>query len=63
MSRVYKIALILKCRNSLPVYHDLNKLSDRELHEQVVRLIRGMRTNESSTIARMRLATPTCSLN
>ncbi|MBK8613635.1 MAG: hypothetical protein IPN85_09090 [Flavobacteriales bacterium] len=35
MSRAYKIALILKSRNSLPVYKDLSKLSDRELDEQV----------------------------
>lgn len=63
MSRSYKIALILKSRSSLPVYRDLAKLSDRELDEQVMALIRRMRTNESATIARMVQRTPTFSLN
>ena len=63
MSRSYKIALILKSRNSLPVYTDLTKLSDRELDEQVVAMIRRMRTNESSVIARMSLREPTFSLS
>jgi hypothetical protein len=63
MSRSYKIALILKSRSSLPVYRDLAKLSDRELDEQVMALIRRMRTNESATIARMVQRVPTFSLN
>ncbi len=63
MSRSYKIALILKSRSSLPIYRDLAKLSDRELDEQVLALIRRMRTNESATIARMVQRNPTFSLN
>lgn len=63
MSRSYKIALILKSRSSLPVYRDLSKLSERELDEQVAAMIRRMRANESSIIARMMLRQPTFSLN
>jgi hypothetical protein len=63
MSRHYKIALILKCNSSLPLYKDLAKLSDRELDEQVMALIRRMRANESAVIARMVLRQPTFSLN
>jgi hypothetical protein len=63
MSRSYKIALILKSKNSLPLYRDLAKLSDRELDEQVLAMIRRMRSNESSVIARMVLRQPTFSLN
>ena len=63
MSRSYKIALILKSRSSLPVYRDLSKLSERELDEQVQAMIRRMRSNESSIIARMVLRQPTFSLN
>ena len=63
MSRSYKIALILKSRSSLPVYKDLDKLSDRELEEHVLEMIRRMRTNESAVIARMVLRQPTFSLN
>ena len=63
MSRIYKISLILKCRNSLPVYHDLTKLSDRELDEQVMNMMRRMRSNESPVIARMPMRSPTFSLN
>jgi hypothetical protein len=63
MSRAFKIALILKSRNSLPVYKDLSKLSDRELDEQVATIIRRMRVNESNVIARMVLRQPTFSMN
>ena len=63
MSRSYKIALILKSKSSLPVYRDLAKLSDRELDEQVLAMIKRMRANESSVIARMALRQPTFSLN
>jgi len=63
MSRSYKIALILKSKSSLPVYRDLTKLSDRELDEHVLAMIKRMRTNESSVIARMVLRQPTFSLN
>ncbi len=63
MSRAYKIALILKSRNSLPVYKDLAKLSDVELDEQVKAIVRRMRANESSVIARMSMRQPTFSLN
>ena len=63
MSRSYKISLILKSRSSLPVYKDLAKLSDRELDEQVLAMIRRMRANESGVIARMVLRQPTFSLN
>jgi hypothetical protein len=63
MTRSYKIALILKCRNSLPVYRDLAKLSDRELDDHVRSLIQRMRSNESAVIARMVLRQPTFSLN
>jgi hypothetical protein len=63
MSRSYKIALILKSRNSLPVYKDLSKLTDRELDEQVYAIMRRMRTNESNVIARMVLRQPTFSMN
>lgn len=63
MTRSYKIALILKSRNSLPVYRDLAKLSDRELDEQVLNMIQRMRANESAVIARMVLRQPTFSLN
>jgi hypothetical protein len=63
MSRAFKIALILKSRNSLPVYKDLSKLSDRELDEQVNAIVRRMRINESHVIARMVLRQPTFSMN
>jgi hypothetical protein len=63
MSRAFKIALILKSRNSLPVYKDLSKLSDRELEEQVRAIVRRMRTNEAHVIARMILRQPTFSMN
>ncbi|HOZ39479.1 MAG: hypothetical protein IPO05_05995 [Flavobacteriales bacterium] len=63
MSRSYKISLILKSRSSLPVYKDLAKLSDRELDEHVLAMIRRMRANESGVIARMVLRQPTFSLN
>jgi hypothetical protein len=63
MSRSYKIALILKSKSSLPVYRDLAALSDRELDEQVLAMIRRMRANESAVIARMALRQPTFSLN
>lgn len=63
MSRSYKIAFILKSRNSLPVYRDLAKLSDAELDEQVRSIVRRMRANESAVIARMSMRQPTFSLN
>ncbi|MEZ4740625.1 MAG: hypothetical protein R2818_14995 [Flavobacteriales bacterium] len=63
MSRSYKISLILKSKSSLPVYRDLAKLSDRELDEHVMAMIRRMRSNESAVIARMVLGQPTFSLN
>jgi hypothetical protein len=63
MSRSYKIALILKSRNSLSVYKDPNALSDSELEEQVRAMVRRMRANESHVIARMVLRQPTFSLN
>ncbi|MBK6541336.1 MAG: hypothetical protein IPG10_08660 [Flavobacteriales bacterium] len=63
MSRAYKISLILKSRSSLPVYKDLATLTERELDEQVVAMIRRMRSNESAVIARMVLRQPTFSLN
>ncbi|MDX9750890.1 MAG: hypothetical protein RBT71_07390 [Flavobacteriales bacterium] len=63
MSRAYKIALILKSRSSLPVYMDVDRLTDRELDEQVLTMIRRMRTNESAVIARMQMRQPTFSLN
>jgi hypothetical protein len=63
MSRAFKIALILKSRNSLPVYKDLSKLSEGELDEQVRAMLRRMRANESHVIARMSLRQPTFSLN
>ncbi|MBL7982717.1 MAG: hypothetical protein JNL52_13015 [Flavobacteriales bacterium] len=63
MSRSYKISLILKSKSSLPVYRDLAKLSDRELDEHVIAMIRRMRANESAVIARMVLRQPTFSLN
>lgn len=63
MSRTYKIAFILKCRTSLPVYKDLMLLSDKELDEHMVTVLRSMRTNESALIARMVLKHPTFSLN
>jgi hypothetical protein len=63
MSRTYKIALILKSRSSLPVYKDLALLSDRELDEHVLDMIKRMRHNESAIIARMVLRQPTFSLN
>ncbi|MBL7963390.1 MAG: hypothetical protein JNM31_06050 [Flavobacteriales bacterium] len=63
MTRSYKIALILKCKSSLPVYRDLDKLSDRELDEQVERVFSRMRRNESAVIARMMLRQPTFSMN
>jgi len=63
MSRAYKISLILKSRNSLPVYKDLSKLTDGELTEQVYAIVRRMRMNESRIIARMVLRQPTFSLN
>lgn len=63
MSRSYKIALILKSSSSLPVYRDLERLTERELDEQVVAMVRRMRVNESAAIARMVLRQPTFSLN
>lgn len=63
MSRSIKIALILKSRNSLPVYADLSKLSEGELDEQVRAMLRRMRKDESHVIARMVLRQPTFSLN
>ncbi|MCB0568296.1 MAG: hypothetical protein KDC00_14425 [Flavobacteriales bacterium] len=63
MSRAYKIALILKSKSSLPIYKDLEKLSDKELEEQVMAMVMRMRANESSVIARMVLKQPTFSLN
>jgi hypothetical protein len=63
MSRSYKIALIRKSCSSLPVYRDLERLTDRELDEQVVAMVRRMRVNESAEIARMVMRQPTCSLN
>ncbi|HQV52300.1 MAG: hypothetical protein IPI00_04725 [Flavobacteriales bacterium] len=63
MSRSYKISLILKSKSSLPVYRDLEKLSDRELDEQVLEMVRRMKANESAVIARMVLRQPTFSLN
>ena len=63
MSRAYKISLILKSRNSLPVYKDLSKLSNGELDEQVRAMVRRMRMNESRIIARMVLRQPTFSMN
>ncbi|MCB0790937.1 MAG: hypothetical protein H6595_12380 [Flavobacteriales bacterium] len=63
MSRTYKIALILKSRNSLPIYRDLSHLSDRELDEQVAAMLRRMRDNESKVIARMALRRPTFGMN
>ncbi len=63
MSRAFKISLILKSRNSLPVYKDLTKLSDVELDDQVRAIVRRMRANESGIIARMSLRQPTFSLN
>ena len=63
MSRAFKISLILKSRNSLPVYKDLAKLSDVELDDQVRAIVRRMRANESGIIARMTLRQPTFSLN
>ena len=57
------IALILKSRNSLPVYADLSRLSDKELDEQVREWVRRMTVNESSVIARMPLRQATLSLN
>lgn len=63
MSRAYKISLILKSRSSLPVYKDLATLTERELDEQVIAMIRRMRRNESAVIARMVLRQPTFSLN
>ncbi|MBS1581748.1 MAG: hypothetical protein JST66_06050 [Bacteroidetes bacterium] len=63
MSRSYKISLILKSRNSLPVYKDLSKLSEGELDEQVRAIVRRMQANESHVIARMVLRQPTFSLN
>lgn len=63
MSRSYKIALILKSRSSLPVYKDLDNLSDHELEVQVQAMIRRMRQNESAVIARLMQRQPTFSLN
>jgi hypothetical protein len=63
MSRTYKISLILKSRSSLPIYRDVTRLSDRELDEQVMALIKRMRHNESAVIARTVLRQPTFSLN
>jgi hypothetical protein len=63
MSRSYKIALILKSRSSLPLYKDLSQLSDRELDEQIMDLMRRMRANESGVIARMVLRQPAFGLN
>ena len=63
MSRAFKISLILKSRNSLPVYKDLAKLSDVELDDHVRAIVRRMRANESGIIARMTLRQPTFSLN
>lgn len=47
MSRAFKISLILKSRNGLPVYKDLAKLSDVELDDQVRAIVRRMRADES----------------
>lgn len=63
MSRAYKITLILKSRSSVSVYRDLNRLSDRELEEQVRRLVEQMNADESPVIARMVLRYPVFSLN
>ena len=63
MSRSYKIALILKSKSSLPVYKDLARLSERELDEHVMAMIRRMRANESAVIAKMVLRQPAFSLN
>ena len=63
MSRPFKIALILQSRSSLPLYRDLDRMSDRELEEQVLELLRRMRRNESAVIARMIVRDPTFSLN
>ena len=32
----FKIALIMQSRSSLPLYRDLDRMSDRELEEQVL---------------------------
>ena len=45
------------------MYRDLEKLSDRELDEQVLEMVRKMKANESAVIARMVLRQPTFSLN
>ena len=63
MSRSYKITLILQCRSSLPLYRDLSHMSDRELDEEVLELIRRMDRNDSAVIARMRLRGASLSLN
>lgn len=63
MSRSYKIALILKSRSSLAVYNDLGRLSDSELEQHVLAMVRRMRRNESAVIARMVLRAPAFSLN
>lgn len=63
MLRSYKIALILKCKGSLPVYKNLEKLSDRELDEYVRTMINRLQVDESHVIARMMIRQPTFSLN
>lgn len=63
MSRAFKIALLLKSRNSLPVYKDLASLSEGELDEQIKAVLRRMRSDESHVIARMALRQPTFSMN
>lgn len=63
MTRSYKIAFILNSRDSLPVYRNLSELSDAELDEQILALVRKMRLNESAAIARMVMRQPTLSLN
>lgn len=63
MSRSYKIALILKSRSSLPVYVNLDRLSDAELDQYVRDMVLRMLRNESSVIARMILRHPAVGLN
>jgi hypothetical protein len=61
MSREYKIALIRRSRSSLTLYRRVDELTDRELDEQVMALVR--RSNETAVIARMELRAPTFCLN
>ena len=63
MLRSYKIALILKCKSSLPVYKELEKLSDRELDEHVRTMVNRLQVDESHVIARMMIRQFTFSLN